>query len=150
MLYWWRRMEEEDRGRVWRLYGWFTALMACGSCVGAVAWAARMMNDVNVFTQNVISASDSVQRSSLLALSYSWYAAFRVLYAIEFLCLSAAKLMVLGRLSVFAAPQDKGLQTRWATAGPGAGCDGCCIAGQCCGAGGQRCSCRSLSEGCSG
>jgi len=26
MFYRWRRMEEEDRGRVWRLYGWFTAL----------------------------------------------------------------------------------------------------------------------------
>ena len=43
MFYRWQRMEEEDRGRVWRLYGWFTALMTCGSCFGAVAWAARMM-----------------------------------------------------------------------------------------------------------
>ena len=42
-------MEEEDRGRVWRLYGWFTALMTCGSCFGAVAWAARMMGLVNFF-----------------------------------------------------------------------------------------------------
>ena len=30
----WRRMQEEDRGRVWRLYGWYSALMTCGSCVG--------------------------------------------------------------------------------------------------------------------
>ena len=50
MFYRWRRMEEEDRGRVWRLYGWFAALMACGSCVGAVAWVAQMMSAVNVFT----------------------------------------------------------------------------------------------------
>jgi len=52
MFYLWRRMEEEDRGRVWRLYGWFSGLMACGSCVGAVAWAARMMQLVNAFKAN--------------------------------------------------------------------------------------------------
>ena len=96
-------MEEEDRGRVWRLYGWFTALMACGSCFGAVAWAAYMMGLVNVFKAN--TSEDIVQLESLFALAYSWRAAFLVPYAIEFLCLSAAKLMVLDRMSVFAAPQ---------------------------------------------
>ena len=49
MFYRWRRMEEEDRGRMWRLYGWFTALMACGSCFGTVVWAARMMAVTNFF-----------------------------------------------------------------------------------------------------
>jgi hypothetical protein len=109
-------MEEDHRGRVWRLYGWFTALMACGSCVGAVAWAALMMGLVNAFKGNT-SIKDPVQLSSLFALAYSWRAVFTVLYAVEFLCLSAAKLMVLDRMAVFAAPQDEGLQTRWALAG---------------------------------
>jgi hypothetical protein len=108
-------MKEEDRGRVWRLYGWFTALMACGSCVGAVAWAVRMMDLLNFFKGS--DSSDPVQRASLLALSYSWRAAFLVTYAIEFLCLSAANFMVLDRLSVFSAQQDEGLQKRWASAG---------------------------------
>jgi hypothetical protein len=115
MFYRWRRMEEEDRGRVWRLYGWFTALMACGSCVGAVAWAARMMELANEYKGNTIS--DMAQRLSLYALDHSWKAVFLVTYAVEFLCLSAAKLMVLDRLMVFAAPQGTRLQTRWAAAG---------------------------------
>ncbi len=111
-------MEEEDRGRVWRLYGWFSGLMACGSCFGAATWAAWMMLLVNVFEANTSTADgDPVQRSSLLALAYSWRAAFLVTYPIEFLCMCAAKLMVLDRLSVFAAPEGTQLQTRWAAAG---------------------------------
>jgi hypothetical protein len=115
MFYRWRRMEEEVRGRVWRLYGWFTALMACGSCFGAVAWLAYMMVLANAFKGN--TSSDPVQLTSLFALAYSWRSAFLVTYAIEFLCLSAAKLMVLDRMSLFAAPQGTRLQTRWAAAG---------------------------------
>jgi hypothetical protein len=115
MFYRWRRMEEDDRGRVWRLYGWFTALMACGSCVGAVAWAARMMNLVNFFKAN--TSEDPAEEASLGVLLFSWRAAFLVTYAIELLCLSVAKLMVLDRMSVFAAPQGARLQKWWAAAG---------------------------------
>ena len=78
MFYRWRRMEEEDRGRVWRLYGWFTALMACGSCFGAVAWAARMMNLANAFKGN--TSEDQAQLTSLFALAYNWRAAFSVAF----------------------------------------------------------------------
>ena len=85
MFYRWRRMEEEDRGRVWRLYGWYSGLMACGSCVGAVAWTANMMNFVNIFKAN--TSANLAERSSLYALAYSWTASFRVTYAVEFLCL---------------------------------------------------------------
>jgi hypothetical protein len=115
MFYRWRRLEEEDRRRVWRLYGWFTALMTCGSCFGAVAWAARMMQLVNGFKGN--DSLDPVQEMSLLAPNHSWHAAFLVTYAVEFMCMCAAKLMVLDRMSVFAAPQDARLQKRWAAAG---------------------------------
>ena len=117
MFHRWRRMHEEDRGRVWRLYGWFCALMTCGSCVGAVAWAARMMILVNIFKAN--KALTRVERASLLVAVDSWYSVFLVTYAVEFLCLSAAKLMVLDRMSVFAAPQAEGsaAQKRWTAAG---------------------------------
>jgi hypothetical protein len=117
MFYRWWRMEEEDRGRVWRLYGWFTALMACGSCVGAVAWAARIMNLVGIYKANGNQAPAQSHSSPLFALAYSWRAAFVVTYAVEFLCLSAAKLMVLDRMSVFAAPVDTGARRQWAAAG---------------------------------
>jgi hypothetical protein len=114
MFYRWRRMEEEDRGRVWWLYGWFTGLMACGSCVGTVAWAARMACLVNLFKAHK-SNHNPVQQTSLLALVYSWYAVFLVTYAVEFLCMCAAKLMVLDRLYGFVAAENA--QQRWAAAG---------------------------------
>jgi hypothetical protein len=108
-------MEEEDRGRVWRLYGWFTALMACGSCVGAVAWAARMMGLMSFFRAN--ASAGVAQQLALESLAHTWRSVFSVTYAVEFLCLSAAKLMVLDRMSVFAALQGTGVQQRWALAG---------------------------------
>ena len=52
MLYLWWRMDEEGRRRVWSLYGWFCGLMVCGSCFGAVTWAARMMQLENIFNAN--------------------------------------------------------------------------------------------------
>jgi hypothetical protein len=118
MLYLWWRMDEEGRQRVWSLYGPFCGLMVFGSCFGAVTWAARMMQLENLFNgQDAFSIRDRVQQASLLALSYSWFVVFNVTYAIEFLCLSAARLMVLDRMSDFAAGQDNGTRKRWAAAG---------------------------------
>ncbi len=99
---------------MWRLYGWFTGLMTCGSCVGAVAYAARMMLLVNDF--KTYDSSDPTERASLAALSYSFFPAYLVTYAIEFLCMCAALLMVLDRMSVFAAP-DAGVHKRWTAVG---------------------------------
>jgi len=115
MFYRWWRLEEEDRGRVWRLFGWFTALMACGSCFGVVAWTANMISRVSFFeAEDKFENENLVENRSLLALSYRWRAAFLVTYAIEFMFLSAALLMVLDRMSVFAAPDMRG---RWALSG---------------------------------
>jgi hypothetical protein len=111
-------MDEEERQRVWRLYGWFCGLMVCGSCFGAVTWAARMMSLVNWLNGNdALSRGDHVQRSSLYALFYSWTAVFFVIYSIDFMCLSAARLMVLDRMLEFAAGQDEGRRKRWAAGG---------------------------------
>jgi hypothetical protein len=111
-------MDEEGRRRVWRLYGWFCGLMVCGSCFGAVTWAARMSNRANLFNSNDASSrGDVVQQWSLIALAYSWGAVFWVMYAIEFMCLSAARLMVLDRMSDFAAGQDEVARKRWAAGG---------------------------------
>ena len=38
----WRRLDHDTRQRIWLLYGWFTGLMCCGSCIGAVTWAVWM------------------------------------------------------------------------------------------------------------
>jgi hypothetical protein len=115
MLCLWRRMGEEDRRRLWRLYGWFSGLMACGSCFGAVAWSANMMWFAKFYQGR--ETADLAQQMSLLALAYSWFPAFLVTYAVEFLCMSAANLMVLDRMSVFVALQDEGLPKWWALAG---------------------------------
>ena len=118
MLYLWWRMEEEGRRRVWSLYGWFCGLMVCGSCFGAVTWAARMMNLGNLFISgDAFSKGDRVQQFLLVALSENWSAVFHVMYAIDFLCLSAARLMVLERMSEFAAGQDEVARKRWAAGG---------------------------------
>jgi hypothetical protein len=111
-------MDGEGRRRVWSLYGWFCALMVCGSCFGAVTWAARMMSTVNVFKgSDAGSRRDRVQAALFVALSYSWESVFFVTYAIEFMCLSAARLMVLDRMSDFAAGQDDVARKRWAAGG---------------------------------
>ncbi len=100
---------------MWSLYGWFCGLMVCGSCFGAVTWAARMMSLEKQFNgNNAVLRRDFVQGDSMIARSHSWAAVFLVMYAIEFLCLSAARLMVLDRMSDFAAGQDEVARKRWA------------------------------------
>ena len=118
MLYLWFRMDEEGRRRVWSLYGWFSGLMVCGSCFGAVTWSARMVQLENGFNGNdAFSRGDFAQADSFFALHYTWSSVFFVMYAIEFMCLSAARLMVLDRMSDFAAGQDEGTRKRWAAGG---------------------------------
>jgi hypothetical protein len=111
-------MDEEGRRRVWSLYGRFCGLMVCGSCFGTVTWAARMMGLANFFmSRDALSRGDRVEQFSFVALAESWSAVFQVTYAIDFLCLSAARLMVLERMSYFAAGQNEGRKKRWAAVG---------------------------------
>ncbi len=103
---------------MWSLYGRFCGLMVCGSCFGAVTRAARMIQLENVFNgQDEFSIRDRVQQTSLFARSYSWLAVFLVKYAIDFMCLSAARLMMLDRMSDFAAGPDEVTRKRWAAGG---------------------------------
>jgi hypothetical protein len=114
-------MAKEDQRRVWCLYGWFCGLMLCGSCFGAVTWAARMMHLDNSFKGNdAFVRRDGPSGAFLFAQAYSWSAVFLPSYAIEFLCLSAAKLMVLDRMSDFAMGHDwqnEVTRKRWAAGG---------------------------------
>jgi hypothetical protein len=114
-------MDDAGRQRVWRLYGWFTALMMCGSCFGAVSWAAKMINRVNIFrTNDLLSTRGNdlkAQAYSFGALAYSWNAAHVVTYATEFLFLSAAQLMVLDRMSDYVTSQGDGARKWWVVGG---------------------------------
>ncbi len=97
----------------WTLGRWFCRLMLCGSCSGLVTWLAWMQHVINVTSADDLSSSES-EYASRIALAYRWSAAFVVFYAIEFFCLSVAKLMVLDRMSKFATPQQAGyLRMRW-------------------------------------
>jgi hypothetical protein len=118
MLYLWWRMLEEGRRRMWSLYGRFCALMLCGSCFGAVTWAVRMVNLDFFFRGNdAIVTGDAARGIPLGAASYRLLPVYRVTYAIEFLCLSTAKLMVLDRMSDFAAPRGDSMRRRWVVGG---------------------------------
>jgi hypothetical protein len=95
--------------------------MTCGSGFGAVSWGARMTNLACSYCAAAQAASSALPSTpegwSLYARAYNFRAAFTVTYAVEFLCLSAANLMVLDRMSDFAASQVHGMRKRWAAAG---------------------------------
>ena len=82
-------MEEEDRPRVWVLYGWFSGLMCVGSVFGAVTWAFWLQALVALFTA-FTPGLPPAQAFSLGDQFQYWAAAFYVPYAFEFLCLSVA------------------------------------------------------------
>ena len=108
-------MEEQNRPRVWLLYGWFSGLMCLGSVFGAVTWGAWMQFLVLLYTK--VSSSDLGVKQATFALAQRWRAVFFVTYAIAFLCMSAAKLLVLDRLSDFAVPKTDGMFKRIAVGG---------------------------------
>ena len=139
-------MDGQGRQWAWWLYGWFSGLMLCGSCFGAVAWGARMQHFVLDFIayNNSTSTLTKDQRLLMIAQHFSWFAAFVVVYAVEFLCLSAAKLMVLDH----GVCDTQGGQHVMAFGCWEAGCNGSCCRGKCGGAGRQRSCCSVFSALC--
>ena len=102
-------MEEEDRRQVWELYGWFSGLMWLGSVFGAVAWGAWMQFLVATFNTGTPGLTIA-QFESLAAQGQYWTAAFLVTYAMEFLCLSVAKLLVLDCMADFELAKGGGMK----------------------------------------
>jgi hypothetical protein len=117
---WWR-MDEEQRQRMWRLYGWFTALSCCGSCCGAATWLLYAPSLAAAFVSNAAapdSPTTGADRSASEALQYRLHAGACVLYALEFFCLSIAKLLVLDRMMDFVvAAAAITAHRRWAAGG---------------------------------
>jgi hypothetical protein len=109
-------MEEEDRQRVWVLYGWFSGLMCLGSVFGAITWGAYMQNLV-AFFNTLAPGLTPAQHYSFDAQGQYWSAAFYVTYAVEFLCMSVAKLLVLHRMADFSMPKGDGVSRRLAVGG---------------------------------
>jgi hypothetical protein len=114
---WWRMgVARRQQVTVWRLYGWFSGLMMCGSCIGAVTWAAQMQRYASSALAS--AAQDRpVERSSSMARSFQWLTVVLVTYAIETTCLSVAKLMVLDRMWDFATPTEARMSRGWLVGG---------------------------------
>ena len=107
--------------------------MLFGSCIGVLTWAAWMQVSVtshrtasNCNTMQVIVNSYIFNLDPTLsfpqslfhrALDRRWRGVYSVLYAIEFFCLSVAKLIVLDRMSGFAVLQSGRWSKRWVSAG---------------------------------
>jgi hypothetical protein len=112
----WRRIEEEDRQQVWLLYGWFSGLMCVGSVFGAAAWAAWMQFLLAFYSGSTLGLTHA-QTQSLVVQQSNWKAAFFIPSAIDFVCLSVAKLMVLERMAHFAVAKGDGMSRRVASGG---------------------------------
>jgi len=112
---WWR-LEEDDRRRVWLLYGWFSGLMCVGSVFGAVAWA-MWMQVLLIFFSGFTSGLTHAQTQSWLVQQHIWQAAFCIPFAIEFVCMNVAKLIVLERMVDFAVAKMDGMLRRVAVWG---------------------------------
>jgi hypothetical protein len=114
MLLRWLRIDREEREKLWPLYGWFTTLMTGGSCFGMVSWVSWMQRCLYYY-----KVSDSpfffnnAKNLNSLAIASRWTAAFKVSYAAEFLCITAAKLLTLDRMVDFATPLADARRKRW-------------------------------------
>jgi hypothetical protein len=120
MLKKWWRLDSKQKRQVWRLYGWFTGLMCFGSCVGVVVWAANMQQLAFYFSALNAAGSRSLTRSQIriaFATGNRWLSAFDLMYPVEFMCLSTAKLMVLDRMFDLAGEILDGTQRGVTTAG---------------------------------
>jgi len=94
----WLQIDQEQRRHLWPLYGRFAALMLCGSLCGVIAWAANLQALVFAMDSSVLQPTDAVS-NSLLALSFRCSCAFLIMYAVEFFCLAASKLLVVSRMT---------------------------------------------------
>ncbi len=116
----WKRADADVKSRVWRRYGWFSALAFFGSIAGLVTAAADIQLRY-IFQRAIISTrhddcskiKDKLQNALALAVCYqepvsnfaqtlNWLSVSPVPYAMEFLCICCANLLVRLLLSLSA------------------------------------------------
>jgi hypothetical protein len=105
----WKRLDDDLKSRVWRRYGWFCALAFVGSVGGLVTAAADIRyryafqragkffetGDPCLVIQDFFDQLDCYANAAVIATQVNyWLAVSPVPYAIEFLCLCCAKLLV--------------------------------------------------------
>jgi hypothetical protein len=104
----WKRLDDDLKSRVWRRYGWFSALAFVGSVGGLVTAvsdiqyrynfqrAAKLFESGNpCLFEDIFGRLDCYDNAVFFATQVNyWLAVGPVPYAIEFLCLCCAKLLV--------------------------------------------------------
>jgi hypothetical protein len=129
----WRRLNQENRKKLWRFYGVFSGFGCIGSCFGILANAAKFHYHEALFvelddTQALTVALNNSSYSYALLLSdlekaYSNQAHMFLMSsvllipeAIQIFFASVAKLMVLDRITHVAFSTSRGMPARWAIA----------------------------------
>ena len=115
-MFWrWFRMSSFDRQLVWALYGWFCGLSCIGSCLGVATWAIYSNYfDLQIrSSQSAQSGQPPAQIFMMVAQADRLLSPFLVLYAIEILFLSVAKLFVLERIMRIAVPYGERIPRHW-------------------------------------
>jgi hypothetical protein len=131
MFWLWRKLDDADRCRVWKYYGWFSGLMCLGCLTGLVsyaAWAVFLNNYYN-------SRSDFKSPSEFVSKSYvavsvartaaacciafmsglqalRWLSVYAVMYPFTFCCVAVTKLLVIDRMMDFSKLKDAN-SSRW-------------------------------------
>jgi hypothetical protein len=107
----WKRLGDDLKSRVWRRYGWFSALSFVGSVGGLVTAVADIRYRYNFqraaklfesgdpcgqfIPDDIFKGLDCYANAAVIVTQVNyWLAVSPVPYAIEFLCLCCAKLLV--------------------------------------------------------
>ena len=106
----WKRLDDDLKSRVWRRYGWFSALAFVGSVGGLVTAVADIRyrynfqrtaklwesgNPCKLIFEDLFDRLDCYANAAVIVTQTNyWLAVSPVPYAIEFLCLCCAKLLV--------------------------------------------------------
>ena len=105
-------MPEDDRSGLWPLYGWFSGLTCAAGVFGSISTGTLMTAMSKYYelsrypydTDYTVGSAEAAQ-----VLFYIWLSAYYITYAVEFLCSSMAKLIVLDRLADFGSRETGGI-----------------------------------------
>ena len=104
----WRWKRSVSRESMWSLLGWFSGVMCVGCAAGAVSCMCGMYSNELLYQ----ATGDDVRNQRQISLLYEsyqrWFAAYLIMYGLQFLCLVVCKLMLLGRLTDTSALGAKG------------------------------------------
>jgi hypothetical protein len=111
MFFFWSRLNDVEKKRVWRLYGWFAGLICAGSIFGIVAECAGIKYAQSLV--EVVSSRNLAEEYYWQAELSKWAAVTLVPDSFEVLFISVPLLMVLDRLMHVAFSTSGGLSSRF-------------------------------------